>query len=187
VKRDHAPISVDLAELPGMSLAQLREVWSRLHDSEASSRRKCATSDVAPPQASVLAREIAWRVQAASLPDGGLDAVTRRLLDAAVRSVTTGRSAVDVGTPRSRVRLASSMPLSRNDASTTLPTGARLVRVFRGVKHEVQVLEGGRAFIYRDRRYTSLSSIAREITGTVWSGPVFFGLTTRARPHGGDA
>ena len=36
------------------------------------------------------------------------------------------------------------------------------------------VLDDG--FDYRDIRYASLSRIAREITGTRWSGPLFFGL-----------
>jgi len=31
-------------------------------------------------------------------------------------------------------------------------------------------------FEYRGRRYRSLSAIAREITGTRWNGPRFFGL-----------
>jgi hypothetical protein len=31
-------------------------------------------------------------------------------------------------------------------------------------------------FLWRDKTFKSLSIIAREITGTQWSGPVFFGL-----------
>jgi hypothetical protein len=31
-------------------------------------------------------------------------------------------------------------------------------------------------FDYRGQKYNSLSRIAKVITGTVWSGPVFFGL-----------
>jgi hypothetical protein len=38
----------------------------------------------------------------------------------------------------------------------------------------VTVLEEG--FEYRDKRYESLSEIARLVTGTRWSGPAFFGL-----------
>jgi hypothetical protein len=33
---------------------------------------------------------------------------------------------------------------------------------------------------YEGRPYRSLSRIAKEITGTAWSGPVFFGLKTTA-------
>jgi len=53
-------------------------------------------------------------------------------------------------------------------------TGTRLMREWRGVEHHVTVLDDG--FEYQGCRYKSLSVIARTITGTRWSGPVFFGL-----------
>ncbi len=31
-------------------------------------------------------------------------------------------------------------------------------------------------FVFEDQHYASLSAIAREVTGTNWSGPRFFGL-----------
>jgi hypothetical protein len=34
--------------------------------------------------------------------------------------------------------------------------------------------------VYRGKRYGSLSEVARLITGTRWSGPLFFGLRKRA-------
>ena len=52
--------------------------------------------------------------------------------------------------------------------------GTRLVREWRGELHQVTVHNDG--FDYRGAPYASLSQIAREITGTRWSGPVFFGL-----------
>ncbi len=41
-----------------------------------------------------------------------------------------------------------------------------------------------KAFAYGGRRYTSLSDIARHITGTRWSGPVFFGLKPSQKKAG---
>jgi len=38
-----------------------------------------------------------------------------------------------------------------------------------------------RVFEYQGRRYTSLTAIACHIAGTRWSGPAFFGLTTKER------
>jgi hypothetical protein len=35
--------------------------------------------------------------------------------------------------------------------------------------------------VYQGRRYKSLSEVARAITGTRWSGPLFFGLKRRAQ------
>ena len=55
--------------------------------------------------------------------------------------------------------------------------GTRFVREWQGVVHTVTVTERG--FSYRNTHYNSLSAIAREITGTRWSGPTFFGLNRR--------
>jgi hypothetical protein len=55
-----------------------------------------------------------------------------------------------------------------------LKTGTKLLRQWQGEMHEVLVVDEG--FEYRGKRYDSLSEIAREITGTRWSGPLFFGL-----------
>ncbi len=66
-------------------------------------------------------------------------------------------------------------------APPRLRPGTRLVREWRGAVHQVTVGEDG--FDYRGARYASLSRIAREITGTRWSGPLFFGL----RKAGGRA
>jgi hypothetical protein len=56
----------------------------------------------------------------------------------------------------------------------TIKPGTRLIRSWGGQTHEVQVLDDG--FTYRDRQYSNLSEIARVITGSRWSGPLFFGL-----------
>jgi len=59
-------------------------------------------------------------------------------------------------------------------ATTELRPGMTLTREWQHAKHTVKVLQAG--FEYRGERYNSLSSVARSITGTRWSGPVFFGL-----------
>lgn len=59
-----------------------------------------------------------------------------------------------------------------------LGPGTRLVRSWNGRTISVEAQDGG--FVFEDRRYSSLSAIAREITGTNWSGPRFFGLHQRA-------
>ena len=52
--------------------------------------------------------------------------------------------------------------------------GTRLMRRWRGQVFMVTVAENG--FVYQGRHFRSLSVIARQITGTSWSGPAFFGL-----------
>ena len=63
-----------------------------------------------------------------------------------------------------------------------LKPGTRLMRESRGRSHEVLVLDDG--FSWQGTHYRSLSAIARQITGTAWSGPLFFGLrSNRSATH----
>jgi hypothetical protein len=59
-------------------------------------------------------------------------------------------------------------------ARLELKSGTRLVREWQGRTYEVLVLEDG--FLWQSMHYSSLSAVARKITGTPWSGPLFFGL-----------
>ncbi|MCA1393773.1 DUF2924 domain-containing protein [Bradyrhizobium sp. IC3123] len=52
--------------------------------------------------------------------------------------------------------------------------GTKLIREWEGVEHCVTVRHDD--FEYLGRPYKSLSSVARQITGTQWNGWVFFGL-----------
>lgn len=58
-----------------------------------------------------------------------------------------------------------------------LRAGTVLVRELRGVEHRVLVL--GKGYEYRDRRFASLTAVARHIAGSRVSGPRFFGLEAR--------
>lgn len=53
--------------------------------------------------------------------------------------------------------------------------GTLLTREYRGQEFRVRVLAGDQ-YEFEGRLYPTLSMIAREITGTRWSGPLFFGL-----------
>jgi hypothetical protein len=55
--------------------------------------------------------------------------------------------------------------------------GTRLVREYQGIEHVVTVLADG--FEYGNRKFASLSAVARAITGTRWNGWMFFGLRGR--------
>ncbi|MBU1210332.1 MAG: DUF2924 domain-containing protein [Alphaproteobacteria bacterium] len=97
---------------------------------------------------------VAWKLQERVL--GGLSAATNRQLSELARTMTT----------------KSDLAKARK---VTLKPGARLVRAWGGETHEVLVVEDG--FVWRGVTWRSLSVIAREMTGTHWSGPRFFGLT----------
>jgi hypothetical protein len=102
---------------------------------------------------SFLTRAIAYRLQEKAL--GGLKPSTRRFLAEFSRDRANGSA------------LAAA-------PSRVVQPGAVLMREWRGISHQVSVLEKG--FRLRGKRYRSLSGVAREITGTRWSGPLFFGL-----------
>ena len=68
-------------------------------------------------------------------------------------------------------RLKGKRPVRRGDRPIA---GTRLIREWQGAEHTATVLDDG--FEYQGRRYQSLSAIARAITGTRWSGPLFWGL-----------
>ena len=57
--------------------------------------------------------------------------------------------------------------------------GTLLTREYKGVIHKVVATPDGQ-YDFQGRMYPSLSMIAREITGTRWSGPLFFGLKPSA-------
>lgn len=53
--------------------------------------------------------------------------------------------------------------------------GTRFLREWNGITHVVERCETG--FLWNGSVYTSLSAIAKAITGAHWSGPRFFGIT----------
>jgi len=67
------------------------------------------------------------------------------------------------------------VPNQKRRGDIQLAAGAVLVREFDGIEHRVTVLPDGQ-FEYLGQRFRSLSAAARAITGTPWSGPLFFGL-----------
>lgn len=62
--------------------------------------------------------------------------------------------------------------------------GTLLTREYQGKQHKVIATADGQ-YEFEGRAYGSLSMIAREITGSRWSGPVFFGLKDYAAKKGG--
>lgn len=67
---------------------------------------------------------------------------------------------------------------ARPPRTQPLQPGLRLVREWKGQRHEAEVLETGIA--YRGQTFDNLSQVARAVTGTRWNGPRFFGLRGQA-------
>ena len=113
-----------------------------------------------PPRISrdLLTRAVAYRIQEKAL--GGLKPSTRRLL---------AKVAADASARR---------PIRVTPAPTLTP-GTVLLRDWRGTQHQVIVREHGVEF--QGKRYKS--QIAHRITGSKWSGPLFFGLKAKPQEH----
>jgi hypothetical protein len=115
----------------------------------------------APPlraRRSLLIDCLAYRTQEQAF--GGLALSTRSHLRKLATDISEGKKPVVLFQP-------------------SIKPGTRLIRSWGGQTHEVQVLIDG--FTYRDIRYANLSEIARKITGSRWSGPLFFGLRQKAK------
>ncbi len=111
----------------------------------------------------LLVLAIAWKLQ--ERVHGGLTAAQKRKLAGIAEELKKGGD------------------LSTGPAIHLKP-GLRLVREWRGETHDVLVLEDG--FEWNGERCRSLSAIAREITGTQWSGPRFFDVQPRPKPFSGE-
>ena len=144
--------------MPGRQNGVTEEALSRLLELDLRQLREmwcrlCKTA--APPRLSrdLLMRAVAYRIQ--ELASGGLrPELQRQLHQIALKLQQTGRVTIR---PRPQLK-----------------PGTRLLREWQGRSHEVLVLNDG--FSWQATHYRSLSAIARKITGTAWSGPLFFGL-----------
>ncbi|SFM13875.1 DUF2924 domain-containing protein [Nitrosomonas communis] len=86
----------------------------------------------------------------------------------------TDRNLLDSNERRIKALIETGKLRSREKDYRLLP-GSVLIRIYQDVEHRVVVEEDGQ-YEYEGSRYASLSAIAREITGTRWSGPLFFGI-----------
>lgn len=62
-----------------------------------------------------------------------------------------------------------------------LKLGCQMIRQHEGIDHRVTVVEGG--YQWNSKTFTSLSAVAKAITGTNWNGHRFFGLKINTRPR----
>jgi hypothetical protein len=150
-------LEAEIARLRGLDVKALRTRW------------RTSFGRNAPPHLArhLLFAMLAYRLQAEVV--GDLDAETVRFLERI--NLTPSKQAA--------------IPLTQAFERQTrnLSAGTVLTREWDGQHHKVMVLEGG--FAWQGRSYSSLSEIAKAITGTKWNGPRFFGL--RARKQAAEA
>lgn len=161
---------VDLKRLARMTPDQL---W-KLH-------QELFGCDVASGNSEQARRRIAWKLQ--SEREGGLPESARQhalsiAREAGLRIRARGAAASRSG---DGLRHASVTGIvSDYDPRLPMP-GTVVLKEYRGQTIAVRVLDNG--FDWNGRQFTSLSAIAREVTGTRWNGLLFFGLG-KARSNG---
>jgi len=140
-----------VASLSQLNLEQLRLQW----------RNHLRGSPPAHLPGWLLMRVLAYRIQAMAF--GDLDREILRRLRKPMGEAFESESARPFATRR---------PTTREGIGVT--SGAVLVREWEGRPERVMVLDDG--FAWNSGVYSSLSQVAKAITGTNWNGHRFFGL-----------
>lgn len=151
-------ITAQLAELQRLAPAQLAARYEALFGK--------------PPRvrnAAWLRRQVAWKLQEREL--GGLSERAKNRLAELMAGID-----LPLGAPTATRRRALPPTPTKQDANTPIP-GTVLVREWRDQRIEVHVTDDG--FTWNGTTFTSLSAVAKAITGAAWNGRLFFGLTTR--------
>jgi len=157
-------LKTEIDDLRRMTVGQLRQKHLELFGEEARSNHK-----------EFLFKRIAWRIQA--LAEGGLSERARRrameLANDADLRIRAPKHAFEDKSPCQNGYSTTAAVHPGADPRLPMP-GAVLSREHKGRQINVDVRENG--FEYNGKLYKSLSSIAREVTGTKWNGFLFFGL-----------
>jgi hypothetical protein len=156
----------EISRLRQMTVAELRREWERVFGEPPTSQNR-----------QHLWRRLAWEIQARA--HGGLSP------DAHARLDDLGEDAWNRATSR-RQRVHEADPpapppkVTRIRDSRLPVPGTILTRDYHGVEIRVVALDDGQ-FEYDGKVYSSLSAVARAVTGQKWNGRLFFGLTKRKR------
>lgn len=146
-----AVLQLDISQLEEADAAALRRFWAQYKGAE-------------PPKtftARLMRLALAWDVQTAR--EGGEAAKARREWNQIIR----GRCGAGAN-KRGGITL-----------SPSAQDGTRLLKEWGGTTHEVLVIEGGAT--WNGQSYSSLSAVARAMTGTNRNGPKFFGMREGGR------
>ena len=147
----------EVAALERLTIAQLRQRFAELFGEATPASNR-----------TWLVKRIAWRMQA--LAEGDLSERARRRAaelahDADLR-LNPPRSQTTAATPPEPVTVPASID------PRLPPPGTILTRPYKGQQLQVQVLTEG--FAYAGRVYTSLSAVAKAVTGSHTNGYHFF-------------
>ena len=120
-----------------------------------------------------LIRRILWRLQALAEGD---------LTERAKRQAERLANDADLRLSPPRSAKTTNSPVLVGPRDPRLPrSGSVITRRYKGQLHQVQVLASG--FAYQETTYSSLSAVAKAITGSHGNGFLFFRLNSKEKPH----
>jgi hypothetical protein len=166
VRNQVADMAAQIAALERMTTGELATRYAEIFGETTRSRNK-----------SYLKKKVAYRIQ--EIAEGGLSARAKSRIEELAEDAPIRHRQRRVAEPASENAAPHGSNPGQGRDPRLPPVGEVLVKVHRGTEHQVLMLEDG--FEYQGERYTSLSKIAKEITGTNWNGFLFFGLTQRKR------
>lgn len=163
MSRQAAQLTERLDHLDALERRDLLTLWQKAYD--------------APPfkgaRRGTLLRGISYADQAKA--HGGLKAKTKRKL---LKIAQNASSVVSPERSRSVKAEQTQEPVVLVDIKAPLPSlqlGSQVVREWNGKAYTVHATDHG--FVLNGVTYTSLSAVAKAITGAHWSGPRFFGVS----------
>jgi hypothetical protein len=135
--------------------------------------KKPAASDLEAELARIAGMNInelrsLWREREGREPPSGFSK------DLLARALAYAVQEEQLGGLSKEVKKLLASPDAQAEPPRRIKVGSVITREYAGARHEVFVVEGG--FSWQGRVYPSLSAIAKEITGSRWNGPRFFGL-----------
>ncbi|MDD3375791.1 MAG: DUF2924 domain-containing protein [Candidatus Omnitrophica bacterium] len=140
------------------SLTELKEAYKKLFDGKK-----------APSNNKVyLWRKIAYRIQ--EIDYGGLSAKTKDKVQELIQKYDPiNNKTLRPNTPEMNG------PSRKHKRDKRLPIlGTVITKEYKGKVLQVKILDSG--YEYNNKKYKSLSSIAKEVTGAHWNGYLFFSL-----------
>ena len=145
--------------LEELTIGQLRERFTEVMGYSSRSRNRL-----------FLVRKILWGMQAEVLGDISEEARKRANELADERDVITRLPKISIKqSPRKK-----SYRFSPSQDSRLPVPGSVLIRQFKG--EEIRVIVGSEGFEYQGEQYSSLSAIAKKVTGSSYNGFLFFKL-----------
>jgi hypothetical protein len=182
--KTNTPNWPEIAQLQKADLPELRTEYQKLFGKTSKSRnRKQLFNQIAQRlqengQAVVKdsTRKPAGNSQVSAETQSGKSTLTAKF-EPKRKRMTPRQSVNKVKTPRKR----EARPVGATDPR--LPkAGTTITKKYKGKTVNVRVLEKG--FTYDGKQFRSLSAVAKQVTGSIWNGYLFFGLIKRQNGKG---